>query len=237
MADTVNLGLPLLAAAQSQKHVTVNEALVRLDSLAQVSAVSASVSVPPGTAQEGDVYLIPAGATSAWSGHSGEVAFWLNGGWEFATPREGWIAFDRASRQHLTWRTGTWTPLAAARSANGAETRQVVEEFVDTIAAGPQFSGNARIRTNALVLCVTARVVQAITGTLSTWSLGVSGATSRYGSGLGIAAGSFALGVTGSPVAYYTDTPVVFTAVGGAFGSGQVRTAVHYLAFSPPTYP
>lgn len=233
MADTVNLGLPLLAAAQSQKHVTVNEALSRLDSLAQVSAVSASVAVPPGTAQEGDLYLVPAGATAAWSGHAGEVAFWLNGGWEFAPPREGWIAFDRASGQHLTWRAGTWTALSVTRGANGAETRQVVEEFVDTLTAGPQFTGTARIRTNALVLCVSARVVQAITGTLSTWSLGVSGATSRYGSGLGTGAGSYALGVTGSPVAYYSDTPLVFTAVGGAIGAGQVRTAVHYLAFSP----
>ena len=31
MTDTSQLGLPLLEPAQAQKHVTVNEALVRLD--------------------------------------------------------------------------------------------------------------------------------------------------------------------------------------------------------------
>ena len=31
--DTAKLGLPLLAPAQAQKHVTVNEALMRLDGM------------------------------------------------------------------------------------------------------------------------------------------------------------------------------------------------------------
>ena len=35
MTDTANLLLPLLQAAQAQKHVTVNEALLRLDALVQ----------------------------------------------------------------------------------------------------------------------------------------------------------------------------------------------------------
>ncbi len=33
MTDTTRLGLPLLAPAQAQKHVTVNEALGRLDAV------------------------------------------------------------------------------------------------------------------------------------------------------------------------------------------------------------
>ncbi|NND41100.1 MAG: DUF2793 domain-containing protein, partial [Silicimonas sp.] len=37
MADTSRLGLPLLDPAQAQKHVTVNEAFLRLDALSQIT--------------------------------------------------------------------------------------------------------------------------------------------------------------------------------------------------------
>ena len=45
---TENLALPLLAGGQSQKHVTVNEALRTIDAAAQLSVMSAGLSAPPG---------------------------------------------------------------------------------------------------------------------------------------------------------------------------------------------
>ncbi len=45
---TPNLALPYLAAAQAQKHVTVNEALDALDGLVQLSVISAALAAPPG---------------------------------------------------------------------------------------------------------------------------------------------------------------------------------------------
>ena len=47
MSETTQLGLPLLQPAQAQKHVTVNEALVRLDGLTQLVLASATVTAPP----------------------------------------------------------------------------------------------------------------------------------------------------------------------------------------------
>ena len=46
MADTTNLTLPLLAASQAQKHVTVNEALSRLDGMVQLRLLSISTATP-----------------------------------------------------------------------------------------------------------------------------------------------------------------------------------------------
>ena len=44
MSDTsARLGLPYLAAGQMQKHVTLNEALTRLDGLVQCSVTSRSL--------------------------------------------------------------------------------------------------------------------------------------------------------------------------------------------------
>ena len=52
MSDTPRLGLPLLAAGQAQKHVTHNDALMRLDALAHLAVASRAQTVPPGSPGE-----------------------------------------------------------------------------------------------------------------------------------------------------------------------------------------
>ena len=47
MTDTTNLGLPLIDAAQAQKHVTHNEALRRLDELVHLSVAQRNALAPP----------------------------------------------------------------------------------------------------------------------------------------------------------------------------------------------
>lgn len=54
------LDLPLLAAGQLQKHITVNEALTRLDALVQASVRSRTAG-PPASPVEGDLYIAAAG--------------------------------------------------------------------------------------------------------------------------------------------------------------------------------
>ena len=56
MADTNRMGLPLLAPAQAQKHVTVNEAMVRLDGLTNLVLASVSTALPPVTVVDGVCY-------------------------------------------------------------------------------------------------------------------------------------------------------------------------------------
>ena len=92
MSNTPMLSLPLLQAAQAQKHVTVNEALVRIDGLAQLVLQSTNLVTSPGLPVEGDCYAIPSGATSAWAGQDGKIAMFSNGGWLFVQPRAGWRA-------------------------------------------------------------------------------------------------------------------------------------------------
>jgi Protein of unknown function (DUF2793) len=95
MADTINLGVTYLEAAQAQKHVTVNSALSRLDGLIQLAVLSRVLATPPANPVDGDRYLVPAAATGAWTGQTGKIALRLEGAWAFATPREGftmWVA-------------------------------------------------------------------------------------------------------------------------------------------------
>ena len=115
MSQSTRLGLPYLAAAQAQKHVTVNESLLRLDALVQLSVLSATTAAQPASPADGDLYLLPAGKTgAAWGGFAdGALAYWRDGVWEELAPRPGWRAFveDEAA---LYARTGAgWSKLAA----------------------------------------------------------------------------------------------------------------------------
>jgi hypothetical protein len=95
--ETAHLGLPYLAAAQAQKHVTHNEALRVLDTVIQLSVLDRSLTEPPATPAHGDRYIVGDSATGAWAGHDGEVAAYVDGAWQFCTPEEGWVAYDQAN--------------------------------------------------------------------------------------------------------------------------------------------
>lgn len=234
MNETAQFRLPLLAAAQAQKHVTVNEALVRLDVLARLRVVSASVAVPPPAPEEGEAWIVPDGASGAWAGRRGEVAIWINGGWCFAAPRPGWTATDESTALTLVHDGSDWIPEAAVASVSGAATVLRIHEFDHAVPGGAVSVTEEFIPAQSSVIGVTARVLSGLGGTATSWSLGVAGSANRYGSGLGLAAGSHALGLTGTPVTYYEDTPLRLTAEGGSFGGGLVRIAVHLWTLRPP---
>ena len=94
MADMPNLVLPYLAVNQSQKHVTVNKALRRLDALVQVTVQSVVLATPPGSAAEGQRCILPPAPTGVWTGHTGQIAAWQDGAWAFYAPLDGWTAID-----------------------------------------------------------------------------------------------------------------------------------------------
>ena len=94
MSDTTHLGLPYLAAAQAQKHVTHNEALTRLDALVQLAVIKRSLASPPASPAEGDRYLVAASPTGAWAGQAGKIACLLDGAADIFKKAAGWqVAF------------------------------------------------------------------------------------------------------------------------------------------------
>ncbi|MEM9011821.1 MAG: DUF2793 domain-containing protein [Pseudomonadota bacterium] len=235
MFETYQLGLPLVQPAQAQKHVTVNEAIARLDALAQLRVVAADLTTPPVTALDGESYLVGAGAGETWQGRDRQVAIFSNGGWVFATPKMGWRAWDEARATTLTFDGTAWIENAIAVSVSGAATRNRVVELTHTLSAGASSVTTAVIPSHASVVGVTARVLTAISGAgVGSWSLGVPGAVDRYGSGLGLAAGSFALGISGTPVTYYAPTELQITADAGSFDGGVLSLAVHCTELLPP---
>lgn len=80
MTSSPILGLPFIASQQSQPEVTHNTALLMLQAL-QLGAEGQQDS-PPGSPTDGQVYVVGAAPTGAWSGRANCVAIWL-GGWFF----------------------------------------------------------------------------------------------------------------------------------------------------------
>lgn len=117
MDHTPRLTLPFIMPSQAHKHITHNEAIQALDALVQPSVESRTLTTPPAVRLAGEAWIVPAGATGAWSGHATEIAAWQSGAWTFLDPSPGWQVYDRSDKTQLVFDAGTWTPLAALGSA------------------------------------------------------------------------------------------------------------------------
>jgi hypothetical protein len=240
---TPRLSLPFVAAGQAQKHITVNEALAKLDGLVQLAVQSRTVSTQPASPADGAIHILPTGATGAsWldmaAGAAGLLARNVGGVWESLTPAAGWLAWIIDEGLALIHDGQNWTPLSstfknltAARSPFFASTRFEILEQEVTL-SGASVATTVMIPSRAVVLGVSTRTSVAITGATS-YSCGVTGEAGKFGSSLGVAKNASNVGVVG-PTAYYADTPVLITAAGGGFTGGKVRVSIQVMRFDPP---
>ncbi|XBQ15430.1 MAG: DUF2793 domain-containing protein [Oceanicaulis sp.] len=115
MSDlTPRLGLPWLMPAQAQKHVTVNEALGRLDALVQARAVSRTAADEPAEPEEGDAWILPAAPSgAAWDGFAEHDLVWFqDGAWRRAAPQTGLVAFVEDAAELVVFDGSDWRSLA-----------------------------------------------------------------------------------------------------------------------------
>lgn len=117
MVDTPNLTMPRIVAAQSQKHVTHNEALNVLDAIVQLSVLDRDLTTSPSSPNEGDRYLVAASATGDWTGREGQVAAFQDGVWQFYPAVAGWRAWIADEDTVLVYDGSAWTDPPAAETA------------------------------------------------------------------------------------------------------------------------
>ena len=119
MADTFFNQLPLIASNQAQKHITHNEALVKVDALIQLAVISQTLTSPPGSPAEGDRYIIASGATGAWAGKDLNIAVWTSGAWTFYAPRPGWVCYVAATANLWAYNGSGWAVVAGGGGGGG----------------------------------------------------------------------------------------------------------------------
>lgn len=246
MSDlTTHLLLPWMAAAQAQKHVTFNEAVRLLDGLVQLAVLDADRAAPPAAPADGDRHIVAAGATGAWSGWDGSVAYRVDGAWLRLIPRPGWLAWNAAAGRPAIFDGAAWTPAIAAlggvalgtetvlaRGPGLAATTATVEEELLEGLSGPAVETALAIPAGAILLGVSARVVTAVAGAAA-FHLGTAADPERFGADIGTAAEAAHAGAV-IPTPATAATPIRLTAVGGDFAGGVVRVAVHTLSLQPP---
>lgn len=110
--------LPMLFAGQSQKEVTVNEAVVAIDALLH-PAIEAVVTSPPTAPANGQCWLVGTAATGVFAGQTDRIAAWSEGGWRFFVPREGMRAYDISSATYRVYAGGNWLVPATPTAPTG----------------------------------------------------------------------------------------------------------------------
>lgn len=144
------LDLPYLQPAQAQKHVTHNEALLRLDGLVQLVLQDGAAETPPASPAPGEAWGLAASPTGAWAGHGDQIAIWQGEGWLFLDPAIGWRAWDLAATALRVWDGSAWvTPqqqdrLGIATSPDNTNRLAVASDAVLFTHAG----GDQQVKVN-----------------------------------------------------------------------------------------
>ena len=135
---TARHSLPNLYVGQTQKEVTHNEALARIDALLH-PAVEAILNTPPSEMSEssdGLCWLIGSSARGIWQGLSGQIARWSGGSWRYVAPVAGMTLWLAAEDKRLFYIAGAWVEPNAIDSPVGgtvidSEARTAVIAILD----------------------------------------------------------------------------------------------------------
>ncbi|MBE3576869.1 MAG: DUF2793 domain-containing protein [Limnochordales bacterium] len=101
----------------------------------QASVKNRTTTTPPTTPAVGDRYIVPAGATGAWNGHTNEIAEWNGAGWVFYTPQTGWTCYVDDEQKIYSWNGSAWVRTGGA---------------LQTIVAGAGLTGGGQADTVTL---------------------------------------------------------------------------------------
>jgi len=74
----------------------------------QDSVKNRTTTTPPTTNAEGDRYIIPSGATGAWSSKTNEIAHWNGTAWEYYTPDVGWSVYVDDEHKNYVFNGTAW---------------------------------------------------------------------------------------------------------------------------------
>ena len=133
---TANLGLPYIYTDQAQKEVTINESLTTIDAILNNGAISISETTPPITAIDGEVYIIPSGATGIWSGQQNKIAHYnSNFGWRYISPNEGVTIWVNDEDKLYTFDGTSWVESISALSGTPSGKSVVAQSMSDVVQA------------------------------------------------------------------------------------------------------
>ena len=85
-----------------------------LDAVVQLAVKDRHLTAPPGAPDDGDRYIVAAGATGAWVGQAQKIAAWQDGAWAFLAPAEGFRAWVEDEDALLIFDGAAWVDVGSA---------------------------------------------------------------------------------------------------------------------------
>lgn len=110
---TPRLGAPELVSAQATPETTVNEQIRYVEQGAgHFIFKDRDLATPPGSPADGDCYLVATSGTGTWSGHDGDIAFYLSTAWVFINAVEGMRAYVNDEDIEIVFNGSAWASPA-----------------------------------------------------------------------------------------------------------------------------
>jgi hypothetical protein len=161
---TPRLGAPELTEGQATPETTVNEIVRYLEQGANHFVFAdRDLATPPGSPLDGACYLVASSPTGAWTGHTGDIAFYLSSAWVFIEVAEGMTAYVQ-DEDIILFRSGSaWNVLP------------VFQVWT------PNFSSDGEVRFYADAAMTVTEIATSGTGTIA-YAKSTSGAPTVFNS-------------------------------------------------------
>jgi hypothetical protein len=245
------LGLPYILPAQAQKHVTVNEALRKLDGIVQLSLQSPLTDAPPENPVSGASYFIASGAAGAWAHHGGQIATWQDDGWIFVAPQLGWRAYLLNQNVLAIFDGSAWVPLQAGSGSSTAsddpDRLNMIGGLDLVIKRATLDLNNANkidvpfrgiLPSHHMVIGMTIAITETVAGSTMI-NIGDNTSSYRFATRMGVAAGTQAIGLCNPPYVYWSNSDV-YVRTGNArtnenmITGGKIDVVVYMLTLQYP---
>jgi hypothetical protein len=125
MADSPTLDITYVEEGQNNAEVTINAAVNRLESMAQLAVVDRDVSAAPGSPTNGQIWLINGAGSGAWAGHTDEFAFYYDG-WTFLAPFEGILMRVLDENEHFMYSGSAWERIPVGDQGPVSDLNQTI---------------------------------------------------------------------------------------------------------------
>jgi len=158
MTETsARFALPFILPGQAQKETFHNEALALLDAALHACVAGNPTAEIPDDPLSGESWLVGSGAGGAWTGKTGNLATWTDGGWRFTAPVAGMTVWDLNAGYRLRWTGAAWSNGEWPVSALTIGGQQVVGPRLETVpspSGGTIIDAEARAAVAAIIVAL-----------------------------------------------------------------------------------
>jgi len=111
-----------LAPVGKVPDTSVQDGIRSLSALTQARPLDKDLTAPPASPADGDLYIVGASATGAWSGHDDDLTIWDSAAaaWVFYPPQVGWQAWVADEALPYRYTVSGWAQDTAASGLSDA---------------------------------------------------------------------------------------------------------------------